>query len=66
MTAGGVIPQPDTAATAPVAAQQIGRDAAFIEKDVLPGVAQRQPVAPAAPLSDDVGTSLFVGVYRFF
>jgi hypothetical protein len=22
--------------------------------------------APAAPLSDDVGPSLFVGVYRFF
>jgi hypothetical protein len=66
MTARGVIAQADAAGTAPVAAQQIGRDAAFIEKDVLPGVAQRQPVAPTAPLSDDVGTSLFVGVYRFF
>jgi hypothetical protein len=39
MTARGVIAQPHAAATAPVAAQQIGGDAAFIEKDVLPGVA---------------------------
>ena len=66
MPARGVIAQPHAAGTAPVAAQQIGGDATFIEKDVLPGVAQRQPVAPAAPLSDDVGTSLFVGVDRFF
>lgn len=66
MTAGCVIAQPHAAETAPVSAQQIGRDAAFIEKDVLPGVAQRQPVAPTAPLSGDVGAPLFVGVYRFF
>jgi hypothetical protein len=66
MAAGSMIAPAHAAATAPVAAQQIGRDAAFIEKDVLPGVAQRQPVAPAAPLSDDVGAPLFVGVYRFF
>ena len=66
MTAGRVIAQPHAAETAPVAAQQISRDAAFIDEDVLPGVAQRQPVAPAAPLSGDVGSALFVGVYRFF
>ena len=66
VTAGRVIAQPHAAETAPVAAQQIGRDAAFIEKDVVPGVAQRQPVAPAASLSGDVGAPLFVGVYRFF
>ena len=66
MPAGRVIAQAHAAWTAPVAAQQIGRDAAFIDKDVLPGVAQGQPVAPSAPLSSDVGTSLFVGVYRFF
>jgi hypothetical protein len=66
MPARRVIAQAHAARTAPVAAQQIGRDAAFIDKDVLPGVAQWQPVAPAAPLSGDVGTSLFVGVYRFF
>jgi hypothetical protein len=66
MPAGRVITQPHAAETAPVAAQQIGRDAAFIDEDVLPGVAQRQPVAPAAPLSGDVWSPLFVGVYRFF
>jgi hypothetical protein len=47
-------------------AQQIGRDAAFVDEDVLLGVVQRQPVAPAAPLSGDVGPPLFVGVYGFF
>ena len=66
MPAGRVIAEPHAAETAPVAAQQVGRDAAFIDEDVLPGVAQRQPVAPAPPLSGDVGTPLFVGVYRFF
>ena len=66
MAAGRVIAQPHAAGTAPVAAQQIGRDAAFINEDVLPRIAQRQPVAPAAPLSGDVGSPLFVGVYRFF
>jgi hypothetical protein len=66
MTTGCVIAQAHATATAPVTTQQIGRDAAFIEKDVRPGVAQRQPVAPAAPLSDNVGAPLFVGVYRFF
>jgi hypothetical protein len=65
MPAGRVIAQAHAARTAPVAAQQIGRDAAFIKKDVLPRVMQRQPVAPAAPLSGDVGTALFVGVYRY-
>jgi hypothetical protein len=66
MTAGGVIAQAHAAAAAPVAAQQIGRYAAFIEKDVLPRVAQWQPVAPATSLSGDVEPPLFVGVYRFF
>jgi hypothetical protein len=66
MTARGVIAQAHATRAAPVAAQQIGRDATFIDKDVLPGVVQGQPIAPAAPLSGDVGTPLFVGVYRFF
>ena len=66
MTAGCVIAQAHAAQTASVAAQQIRRDAAFIDKDVRPGVAEREPVAPATPLSGDVGAPLFVGVYRFF
>lgn len=66
MPARRVIAQPHAAEAAPVSAQQIGRDPTLIEKDVLPGIVQRQPVAPAPPLSGDVGSPLFVGVYRFF
>ena len=66
VAAGRVIVQAHAAETAPVSTQEIGRDAAFIEIHVLPGVAQRQPVAPAAPLSGHVGAPLFVGVERFF
>ena len=61
-----MIAQSHATGTAPVAAQQIGGDAAFINEHVPPGVAHRQPRAPAAPLSGDVGSPLFVGVYRFF
>jgi hypothetical protein len=66
VTARRVIAEPRAARTPAVAPQQISRDAAFIEKDVLPQVAQRQPLAPLATLNDDVGTALFVGVDRFF
>jgi hypothetical protein len=66
MAAGRVITQPQAAQTSAIAAQQIGCDAAFIQEDVVPGVVQRQPLAPAAPLSGDVGAPLFVGVQRFF
>lgn len=66
MAAGRVIAQSHAAETAAIAAQQISRYATFIQKDVVPGVAQRQPVAPTAAFSGDVGSALFVGVYRFF
>ena len=66
MPAGRVIAQAHAAQAAPVAAQQIGRDAAFIDEDVLPRVAEWQPIAPAAPFSGDVGAPLLVGVYCFF
>jgi hypothetical protein len=66
MAAGCVIAQPHAAETAPVSAQQIGRHATLIDKDVLPRVVQWQPVAPVAPLSGDVGAPLFGGVDRFF
>ena len=66
MAARRVITQPHAAETAPIPAQQISRHTTFIEKDVAPGVAQRQPVAPTTALSGDVGPALFVGVYRFF
>lgn len=61
-----VIPQPRAAGTATVAADQIRGDAAFIDKDVLAGVVERQPVAPAPTLSDDGGAPLFVREDRFF
>ena len=66
MTAGRVVVEPRPTRTAPVPPQQIGRDAAFVEKDVLPDIAERLPRAPAAPLSRDVGAPLLVGVYGFF
>ena len=66
MAAGRMIAQSHAAKTASIAAQQIGRDAAFIQKDVVPSVVQRQPLVPAAPFSGDVGAPLFVGVERFF
>lgn len=66
MAAGRVIAQPHAAKTASIPAQQIGRDAAFIQKDVVPSVVERQPLAPAAPLSGDVRSSLLVGMQRFF
>jgi hypothetical protein len=66
VAAGGVIGEPRAARAPAVATQQIGRDAAFIEKDVPPPVAERQPLTPAAPRSRDVRATLFVGVDRFF
>ena len=63
---GGVIAEPRPARAPAIAAQQIGGDAALIEEDVLPHIAEWQPLAPPAPLSGDVGTALFVGVNRFF
>jgi hypothetical protein len=66
MSARGVIAEARPARAAPVAAQQIGRHATFIEKDVLANIAQRLPVTPASALSSDVRTPLFVGVQRFF
>jgi hypothetical protein len=66
MTAGRVVVEPRPTRTSPVPPQQIGRDAAFVEKDVLPYIAERLPLAPAAPLSRDVWTPLLVGVQGFF
>jgi hypothetical protein len=32
----------------------------------VPHIAERLPLAPLATLSHDIGSALFVGVYRFF
>ena len=66
MTAGRVVAEPRPPRASTVPPQQIGGDAAFVEKDVLPHIAERLPLAPAAPLSDDVGASLLLGVNGFF
>jgi hypothetical protein len=52
--------------TPAIATEQVGGDSAFIEKDVLPHVAKRQPRPPAAPVRDDVRPSLLLGVDGFF
>ena len=57
-------PRPPRAAAIPT--QQIGGDAALIEKDVLAHLAQRLPRLPLAAGRRDIRTTLFVGVYRFF
>jgi hypothetical protein len=62
VTTGRVITEARPTRAAPVAAEEIGGHAAFIEKDVLPDIAQRLPLAPPTTLSDDVGPALFVGV----
>jgi len=64
--AGRVVVETLASKTAAIPAEQVGRDAAFIEKDVLAHVAEGQPPSPAASLSRDVGPSLFLGVDRFF
>jgi len=66
VTARRVIAESGAARAAAVAPEQIGRHAAFIEKDILPRIVERLPVAPPPTLSGDVGSALFVGVERFF
>lgn len=66
MPVGGVIPEAHAAGAAPVASQQIGRDAGFIDEDVAARVVERLGVLPAAAGGGDVRPSLLVGEYRFF
>ena len=66
MAARRVIPKAHAPGTAAVAAQQIRRDAGFIEKDVGARVVQPLGVLPPAARRGDVRPALLVGVYRFF
>jgi hypothetical protein len=66
MAVRGVIPQPHAAGTAPVAPQQVGGDAGFVDEDVAASVVERLRVLPAATRGRDVRPALLVGVYRFF
>jgi hypothetical protein len=52
--------------TPTIAAQEVGRDATFIEEDVLARVAEWLPVSPPAAFRGDVSAPLLVGVDRFF
>jgi hypothetical protein len=61
-----VVVQAGAAGTPAVAAQQVGGDAAFVEKHILTRVVKREPVTPVAPLGRHVRAPLFVGVYGFF
>jgi hypothetical protein len=61
-----VIAQAHAARTAPVAPQQVGGDAGFVNENVAARVVQRLRVLPVAAGGRDVRPALFVGVYRFF
>ena len=66
VSAGRVIAEPQAAWAAAVAPQQIGRHAGFVEKDEMPGIAERLRLLPVAAGRGDVRATLFVGVYSFF
>jgi hypothetical protein len=66
MTARRVITQPRAAQTAAVPPQEIRRDPAFIQKQILRLVVERLPRAPVPPGGGDIRSTLLVGVYRFF
>jgi hypothetical protein len=61
-----VIAETDPAGTPAIAAQQIGRDAGFIDEDIAARIVQAQRVLPLAPARGDISAPLFVGEYRFF
>ena len=66
MTTRRVVVQSRATRAAPIPAQQIGRDAALIEKNVLAHIAQGLPRLPLATGRGDIRPALFVGVYGFF
>ena len=66
MAAGRVVAEAGAAQAAAVPAQQIRRDAAFIQKHILLRVAERLPQLPLPPGPGDIRPALLVGVYRFF
>jgi hypothetical protein len=61
-----VIAQAHASRTPTVAAQEIRRDARFIDEDVGARIVQWLRVLPLATRRGHVRASLFVGVYRFF
>jgi hypothetical protein len=57
-----VVVQPMPAGTAPVPADEIGGDAAFVEEDIAADVPERLPFPPVLARGDDVRPALFVSV----
>ena len=66
MAARGVISQPHAPRAPTVAAQEIRRDARFIDEDVGARIVERLRILPPAARGGDVRPALFVGVYGFF
>ena len=66
VTAGRVIAESRAHRTAPIAAQQVGGHATFVEKYILADITQRLPGPPVAARRRDIRPTLFGGVYRFF
>jgi hypothetical protein len=66
MAARRVVMQPRPPRAAAIPTQQIGGDAALIEKDVLAHIAQWLPRLPLAACRRDISAPLFVRVYGFF
>jgi hypothetical protein len=66
MAARGVIAEPYPAGTAPIAAQQVGGHAGFVNEDVAARVVEGQGGLPLPARRGDVRPAQFVGVNRFF
>jgi len=66
MTARRVVAQARPARTAAVATEQVGGDAAFIEKHVLARIPQGLPRLPPPAGVGNIRPTLFGGVYGFF
>lgn len=66
MSARRVIANPDAAQTAAVATEQVRGHPTFVEKHILPDIAEWKPRAPAPAVGDDIRPALFVGVDGFF
>ena len=66
VTARRVIAQPRAARAASIAAQQIRRDPALVEEQILAHVPQRLDARPGPTRRSDIRPALFVGVYGFF
>lgn len=66
VTAGRVIAEARAPWAAPVAAQQVRRHAALVQKQILTDIPERLDAPPLPARGGDVRPALFVGVYGFF